>query len=265
MKLLNFSLLLLTVSVTVEARRSRSKRRSSRRIRSTSFDPERQLSSELKNSLTFFLEKEYYAGTIRTMPSSDEFDWRSVNALKEFLSEKGRLPVNSLFNSLMIGTLQNFMYDLGIYPDAKPCGIFGTNTRESLQKFLMMQDAARKSKHRITPGSRFGYNSIGLLQDFLKDQGYLSRSTISYRWSSDVIKAFRQFLHDQGARVAFTRDFNEKYNSKPGRWGYKTSIVLQQLLIDDGLRVKHLDGRMNNSILRALEEYLEKKNKLKQH
>lgn len=89
------------------------------------------------------------------MPSSDEFDWRSVNALKEFLSEKGRIPVNSLFNSLMIGTLQNFMYDLGIYPDAKPCGIFGTNTRESLQKFLMMQDAARKSKHRITPGSRY--------------------------------------------------------------------------------------------------------------
>ena len=62
MKLLNFSLLLLTVSVTVEARRSRSKRRSSRRIRSTSFDPERQLSRELKDSLTFFLEKEYYAG-----------------------------------------------------------------------------------------------------------------------------------------------------------------------------------------------------------
>ena len=80
---------------------------------------------------------------------------------------------------------------------------------------------------------RFGYNSIGLLQDFLKDKGYLSKSSISGRWSSDVIKgetklqraaltlffstAFRQFLHDQGARVAFTRDFNEKYNSKPGK------------------------------------------------
>ena len=102
----------------------------------------------------------------------------------------------------MIGTLQNFMYDLGIYPDAKPCGIFGKNTRESLQKFLMMQNAARKSKHRITPGSRhqtllltsfltsfrFGYNSIGLLQDFLKDEGYLSTSSISGRWSADVIK-----------------------------------------------------------------------------
>ncbi|CAG5113669.1 Oidioi.mRNA.OKI2018_I69.chr2.g7759.t1.cds [Oikopleura dioica] len=250
---------------SVEASRSRSKRRSSRRIRSTSFDPELQLSRELKNSLTIFLDREYELGTIKTKPSSDEFDWRSINSLKEFLSEKGRLPVNDLFNSLMIGTLQNFMYDLRIYPDAKPCGIFGTNTRESLQRFLMMQDSARKSKHRVTPGSRFGYNSIGLLQDFLKDEGYLSPSSVSGGWSSAVIKAFRQFLHDQDARVAFTRDFNDKYNSKPGRWGYKTTIVLQQLLIDNGYRVKHLDGRMNKSIIRSLEQFLEQKNKVKQH
>jgi len=53
--------MLLTVTITVESSRSRSKRRSSRRIRSTSFDPERQLSRELKDSLTLFLEKEYYA------------------------------------------------------------------------------------------------------------------------------------------------------------------------------------------------------------
>ena len=62
---------------------------------------------------------------------------------------KGRLgPVKS-FNSLIIGTLQNFMYDEGIYPDQRPCGIFGINTRTSLEIFLTSKPFYRLSPHQI--------------------------------------------------------------------------------------------------------------------
>lgn len=67
--------------------------------------------------------------------------------------KKGRLPVNTSFNSLLIGTLQRYLYDLGIYPDIKPCGVFGPDTRQSLKTFLAWQTFYKTSKLRLNPRS----------------------------------------------------------------------------------------------------------------
>ena len=77
----------------------------------------------------------------------------SAAALQDFLLAKGRLPVTSTFDSLLIGTLQHYLWDLNLYPDEKPCGVFGPNTRRSLKIFLMRQRFYRYSVHRVNADS----------------------------------------------------------------------------------------------------------------
>ena len=61
-----------------------------------------------------------------------------------------------------------------------------------------------------------------LLQEFLsleKDSdgnGYFM-DRIDGRWKRGTVKALAKYLHDQNARVAFTRDYNKKYNFVKGK------------------------------------------------
>ena len=42
-------------------------------------------------------------------------------------------------------------------------------------------------------------------------------SRIDGRWKTETIQALAKYLHDQNARVAFTRDFHPKYNFIKGK------------------------------------------------
>ena len=61
-----------------------------------------------------------------------------------------------------------------------------------------------------------------LLQEFFSRETDPSgipyyRSRIDGRWKTETIQALAKYLHDQNARVAFTRDFHPKYNFIKGK------------------------------------------------
>ena len=63
----------------------------------------------------------------------------------------------------------------------------------------------------------FDTKSVKLLQEFFSRETDPSgipyyRSRIDGRWKTETIQALAKYLHDQKARVAFTRDFHPKYN-----------------------------------------------------
>lgn len=226
------------------------------------FNPQ-TLNSNIRFALNNFLVDQYDYGVIRTevQGSRNQFGKLGISALQEFLQAKGRLPTNTIFNSLLVGTLQNYLHDLHLYHDEKPCGVFGPDTRLSLQHFLQRQRFYRYSRYKISANGNFDSKSVKLMQEFLsqprgggKPRYFTAR--IDGRWRTTTIKALREFLHDEGARVGFTRDYNKKYHFRKGYWGYKTSIVLQQYLVDHGYHLARVDGRFTSKSIFALSQFL---------
>jgi len=174
------------------------------------FDPQRSFSNDLKKGLNIFLLDQFDQDIIETeVKDVYNFGSTSVEALQEFLAVEGRLAFSQrYFNSLTIGTLQNYLYDQGIYPDYKPCGIFGVNTRRSLQEFLQKQSFYKYSPYQIKANSNFDTKSMKLLQEFFsrtedKNGNPYYRSKIDGRWKKETIQALARYLHDKSARVAY--------------------------------------------------------------
>jgi len=175
------------------------------------FDPQRTFTADLTKAFNIFLLDQFDQDIIDTeVKDVYHFGSRSIEALQEFLAAKGRLAYSQkYFNSLTIGTLQNYLYDQGIYPDYKPCGIFGTNTRKSLKKFLQKQSFYRYSPYHVSASNpNFDTKSVKLLQEFFSRETDPSgipyyRSRIDGRWKTETIQALAKYLHDQNARVAY--------------------------------------------------------------
>lgn len=139
----------------------------------------RSLSANTQIALNNFLLDQYDFGVIKTEVGGNSYGFSrtGIIALQEFLQAKGRLPINSVFNSLVIGTLQTYLYDLNFYPDEKPCGVFGPDTRRGLQQFLQKQRFYRYTQHKITANSKYDYLIIYVCVTCVNNQCGRFRST----------------------------------------------------------------------------------------
>ena len=71
----------------------------------------------------------------------------------------------------------------------------------------------------------FSTTSVKLLQEYLsletdKDGKPYLAGHINGRWKRETVTALARYLHDKNARVAFTRDYNKKYNFVTGTFYY---------------------------------------------
>jgi len=94
---------------------------------------------------------------------------------------------------------------------------------------------------------RFGYNSIGLLQDFLKDKGYLSKSSISGRWSSDVIKGETKL--QRPARTLFFLQLSANFSTIKAHESRSLAILMKNTILN---QVKMIISIIINQLSRSL-------------